>query len=262
MASLYEITKGEDVELYRVLSQAGADAELARSIIRRPELATMMISAVRELLAPSMFSTPQEVFDRFVGYANEQNWPFFGTDQIEELHQRMPISHTSSIDRLLALDIWLGDLPNTFQALAGWIAHEQSKVGNGFWRWDKLKFDSEHLRLLNPDRYGDKPSVHWVELDMTANRGTRPKDVRNPEKSAGLQVMSAFAAHPNYPPTIDYDKTPGAWAAGIQVTIPGEGAWADVPILGWGSGGREVDLGAGWDGRRHGGCAVPVVREL
>lgn len=212
-------------------------------------------------IGPAIFSNPQEIFDRFVGYANEQNWPFFGTDQIEELHQQMPVGHVSTLDRLLSLDIWLGDLPTTFEALAGWIEYEQRRTGNGFWRYDGLKSDPDHLRLLDSNRYGDKPSVRWVELDMTAHRGSRPKDVRD-KATAGLQVMTAFAVHPAYPPAIDYDTIPGAWAAGLQATVPGKEAWTDVPILCWFRDGREVSLHAHWGAHRYGSCAVPVCREL
>jgi len=261
MASLYDITKGEDVEFYRVLSRAGVDAELARAIIKRPELAATMIDAVREQLAPPLFSTPQEIYDRFVAYAGGQNWPVFDNHQVINVHQTMPVDHVSSLNKLLALDVWLGDLPTTFEGLAGWIEYQSRATGNGFRRWDELRSDAKHLRLFDSARYAKKPSVKWVELDMTANRGARPKDVRD-KTSAGLQVMTAFAVHPNYPSAIDYDAIPGAWAAGLQASIPGREAWTDVPILSWSRTDREVSLTPHWDGNRDPDYAVPRVREL
>lgn len=208
---------------------------------------------------PQVFSTPEEILGRFSYYAGFQDWPV--TDLLDQLKQTMPTDHVSSLDHLLTLDVWLGDLPTTFEALAGWIKHEQKIIDNGYWRYDGLKSDAEHLRLLNPDRYGKEPSVKWVELDMTANRGSAPKDVRG-DDSAGLQVLSAFAAHPAYPPAIDYETIPGAWAAGLQANVPGSEAWADVPILDWNGIDREVGLGASWDDDRSDDYAVPVVREL
>lgn len=211
---------------------------------------------------PAIFSTPQKVYDRFVAYAGDQNWPVFDDHQVINVHQTMPRDHVNSLDHLLTLDIWLGDLSITFEALAGWIEYEQRQAGNGFWRWDSLKSGAKQLRLLNPDRYGDEPSVRWVELDMTANCGSRPRDVRNPETSAGLQVMTAFAVHPAYPPAIDYDTIPGAWLPGLQANVPGDGDWRSVPILDWDRSSREVKLDAGWGGDRNPDCAVPVCGEL
>lgn len=208
---------------------------------------------------PQVFSTPEEILGRFSYYAGFQDWPV--TDLLDQLKQTMPTDHVSSLDHLLTLDVWLGDLPTTFEALADWIKHEQKIIDNGYWRYDGLKSDAEHLRLVDPKRYGKTPSVKWVELDMTANRGSAPKDVRD-DGSAGLQVMTAFAVHPNYPPAIDYEAIPGAWAAGLQANIPGYEAWTDVPILYWYRFYRQVCLVAYWDGYRYDYYAVPVVREL
>ncbi len=222
--------------------------------IDRKAFAALMVPPV-----PQIFSTPQEILGHFAFYAGNQGWPV--ANLIDQLTEQMPTDHVSSLDHLLTLDIWLGDLPTTFEALAGWIEYQSRQAGNGFWRWDSLKSGAKQLRLLNPDRYGDEPSVKWVELDMTANRGSRPKDVRD-KSSAGLQVMTAFAVHPAYPPAIDYDTIPGAWAAGLQANIPGNEAWTNVPILYWYRTYREVSLSAARDGGRDSDYAVPEVREL
>lgn len=224
--------------------------------IDRKSFAALMIPP-----APQIFSTPQEILARFTYYAIHQGGWDIGEGWIKQLEDSMPADHVSTLDHLLTLDVWLGDLPTTFEALAGWIEYEQRQAGNGFWRWDGLHSDTEYLRLLNPKRYSDRYSVRWVELDMTANRGSRPKDVRN-ESSAGLQVMTAFAVHPAYPPAIDYETIPGAWATGLQLTGPGYEAWTLVPILYWDRRYRKVDLNAYWDGNRDGDYAVPVCGEL
>lgn len=223
--------------------------------IDRGAFAALMVPPV-----PQIFSTPQEILGYFAFYAGNQGWPV--ANLIDQLTEQMPTDHVNSLDHLLTLDIWLGDLLTTFEALAGWIEYQSRQAGNGFWRWDSLKSGTKHLRLLNPDRYGDEPSIKWVELDMLANRGSRPRDVRNPQTSAGLQVMTAFAVHPAYPPAIDYETIPGSWAAGLQANIPGFEAWTLAPILYWGRYDREVDLSAYWDDYRDDNAAVPVVREL
>lgn len=206
-----------------------------------------------------LFSTPQEILARFAFYAGNQGLPPVVLAQLEE---SLPADHVSSLNGMLAPDIWLGDLPTTFEFLVGWLQYEQRQAGNGYWRWDGLKSDTKHLRLLDPDRYGKEPSGRWVELDMLAKRGNSPKEARDPAKSAGLQVVSAFAANPAYPPAIDYDTIPGAWAAGLQAKPPENRDWQGVPILGWRGFYRQVGVSADWDYGRHSHYAVPEVREL
>jgi hypothetical protein len=169
---------------------------------------------------PSLFSTPPEILAMFVSYAGFRAWPVTGLP--DHLHEQMSTDHVSSPERVLTLDVWLGDLPTTFESLAAWIGFEQRQLGRGFWRYYGLKSDAKHLRLLNPGRYGKKPSVRWVEVDLTANweiqKGVVPHDVRDPETSAGLQVMTAVAVHPAYPLAIDGKTIPlvfFAWSGSL-----------------------------------------------
>jgi len=265
MTRLYDIPHGQILQFERLLVDRGdLKGEEVEAILRQPELVDAMVTALREQLAPPLFCTPEEILARFTFYAGNQGWPV--TNLIDQLTEQMPTDHVSSLNSVLALDVWLGDLPTTFEALAGWIKHEQHQAGNGFWRYDGLLSDAKHLRLLNPDRYGTEPSVRWVKLDMLAHwdkrNGTRPRDVRDSSKSAGLQVMTAFAVHPAYPPAIDYETIPGAWLPGLQATIPGSEAWTLLPILYWNGDDREVGLGAYWDDDRYRFYAVPEFREL
>jgi len=256
---LLELFAGATTDEVQRLIAAGDLLKLMMQVdlsrIDREAFAALLISP-----PPALFCTPQEVLGRFLIYQGENDWPF-GLDILSQLRETMPTNHVSDLNKVLALDVWLGDLPTTFEALAGWIEYEQRQAGNGFWRWGELRSDAKYLCLLDPKRYGKLPSVKWVELDMTANRGSRPKDVRD-KSSAGLQVMTAFAVHPAYPPAIDYDTIPGAWAAGLQANIPGNEAWTNVPILYWYRTYREVSLHAAGDGRRSSNYAVPEVREL
>jgi hypothetical protein len=216
------------------------------------------------VVGPSLFSTPQDILAKFAFYADSQDWPVSAV--LDQLHQQMPTDHVSSLDKLLTLDVWLGDLATTFDALAGWIKDEQHQVGNGFWRYHGLKSDAKHLRLLDPQRYGRQPSVRWVELDMTANwdkqDGVAPNDVRDAKISAGLQVMTAFAVHSAYPLAIDGKTIPSAWLPGLEVFVSTGAAWQDLPLLGLGSKRPQVHLDANWGARRLRHYAAPVVREL
>jgi len=157
------------------------------------------------VVGPSLFSTPQEIVAKFVFYAGFRAWPV--TALLDDVHQQVPTEHVSNVHKVLTLDVWLGDLPTTFEELASWIGYGQRQIGRGFWRYYGLKSDVKHLRLLDPKRYGEKPSVRWVELDLAANwdtkNGVAPNDARDPKTSAGLQVMTAFAVHPAYPLAID-----------------------------------------------------------
>ncbi len=252
---LLELFAGATTDEVQRLIAAGDLLKLMMQVdlsrIDREAFAALLISP-----PPALFCTPQEVLGRFLIYQGENDWPF-GLDILSQLRETMPTNHVSDLNKVLALDVWLGDLPTTFEALAGWIEYEQRQAGNGFWRWGELRSDAKYLCLLDPKRYGKLPSVKWVELDMLANwdkrNGTQPRDVRDPKTSAGRQVMTAFAIHPAYPPAIDYETIPGAWMAGLQANIPGSEAWALVPILRWYGHDRKVYLRADWDDYRYRG---------
>lgn len=208
-----------------------------------------------------LFMPPLTILASFWNRAQKRNWQF-SVDQFEQLCEEMPVNHNSTLSSVLTLDIWLGDLGKTFEELWAWVRDEHQYT----WRSDGLKSGKEQLRLLNPDRYGDQPSVKWVVVDLTANwdkqNGLRPCDVRDAATSAGLELLTTAAIHPDWIRNMDYETIPGVCLSGLWATVPGRYTWQHVPILYWDRYGREVHLDVRWDDHRHSNYAVPVSREM
>jgi hypothetical protein len=263
VVSLHDITVGDDIEFKRVLASAGFDGDMVKALLRKPQLADSWVANLREQLAPpaptfdQLFCTPEQIFDAFVVRARDRKWTF-SDEQLQQLREAMPTLHKNSLTSVLTLDIWLGDLPTTFEELWSWNKDVHAKT----WRYDGLKSDKRHLRLLDSKCYGNQPSAKWVVLDVTANRGQAPKDVREPANSPAFAVLAAAVLHPEWPKAINYDTIPGVWLPGLEATVPGWDAWRYVPILHWYEFDHGLDLRAYWDDYRYSDYAVPVFREL
>lgn len=265
MARLHDMTQGQVDQLLRKLAAAGLDSDAADAVMRSPELAQKWVTDLREQLKPptptfeQLFRSPEELYADFVA-ESPQFGRRFAPKQLESLRRSMPVDFTSRLDSVLVLDVWLGDLPTTFEMLWEW---NQAVHGHqNTWRYDSLQSWPGKLRLLDPERYGNQPSVRWVVLDLTANRGERPKDVRNAATSPGTAVLAAAALHPEWATAINYDTVPGVWLPGLQATVPGARPWQYVPLLLWNRFFRTVYLSAHWDGLWDPDYAVPVFREL
>lgn len=249
---------------------SGCTTEEVQNVIEASDLLKLMVradlkkvdrQAFAALLAPpvptfeNLFRTPEQLFEAFKARNTERKWGF-SDEQIRQLCEQIPTLHKSTLQRLLTLRIWLGELSFTFEELWSW----NKDVHDATWRWDYLKSDKKHLRLLDGKLYGKQLSVEWVVIDVTTNRGEAPKDVRNPSTSPDVEIFAAAALHPDWPKAINYDTIPGVWLPGLQATVPGGDAWGHVPVLRRHD--RKVHLHAGWDDGRLSYYAVPVFREL
>lgn len=130
------------------------------------------------------------------------------------------------------------------------------------YRWDALRSDSEHLKLL--DGIEHTPGLRWVRDDMGANWeksvGMYPLDVRGPRISPHASILSAAALHPAWVQAMDEINIPHVWISGYMVTVFGSSAWGGVPYLGFFRGDREVFLNADGAGSRFRGYAVPSLQ--
>lgn len=264
MASLHDVTVGQDIEFKRVLAKAGMDFDMVETIIRKPQLADGMVGWLREQLAPPL---PELFVSLETQLANVRNWNQMRgwgfTDADFDSIDLTPSEHTGLVVDVIV--VYLPDegktsgIQRTFEEL--WdIA---SSVQPGKWRYESLKSDKKHLRLL--DGIEHKPGIRRVTLDLGANwdttNGIRPVDVRN-QDSVHAEALAAAAHFPNWVQAMDGERVPYVWMPGYQVTIPGSEAWRGVPSLCWGSVSRGVRLGAGWDvDRDRWACPVVVRRE-
>lgn len=212
------------------------------------------------------FSSPEDIVEKFRAYAASHGWPF-SEDRLKQLERETPASHVSRHDSVLTLDVWLGSLYATFEHLKAWIDYESQGCYRAIWRHPTLAADPAHLRLFDSTRYGDELTVRWVELNMFANRsspGTAvPREIRAPETSAGLQVLTALALHSE----VYMQETPGenypeeVVLAGLEYGTDMNG-WVFAPMLQWMANGDVVLNGEILDSACHRDWALPEVRDL
>ena len=83
MASLHEVTVGQDIEFKRVLAKAGMDSRLVETIIRKPQLADGMVGWLREQLAPplpELFVSLETQLANVRRWNTVRNWGFTDAD--------------------------------------------------------------------------------------------------------------------------------------------------------------------------------------
>lgn len=137
------------------------------------------------------------------------------------------------------------------------------------WRWDELKLDSEHLRLLTSNVRQYEPGIHRIRIDLVAhwepeNRRTleevREQAKVSNETLAQLEVLSAYGLHSELFREQDGENLPYSDMPGTDVSVPGNSKPYALCVS-WGPFGREAGLGAGWVSGRGGEGAAPVLRE-
>jgi hypothetical protein len=185
------------------------------------------------------FSAPQAILDWFKGYSEWRRWPF-DDEVFERLKLSMEPTYVSRHDAVLTLDVWLGELPLTFEELVGWITQATRNTYRSLWRHPSMSSTPNALRLLDSSRYTERPSAKWVHVDMLANRqsggmsGAAPRDIRVPGQSAGLQVLTAAAVHPHVYLQQDMpeDFPDAVWMLGLEHGTEMNG-WAFSPMFHW-----------------------------
>jgi hypothetical protein len=98
-------------------------------------------------------------------------------------------------------------------------------------------------------------------IDLGANHGSSPSDVRDPKTSTHAGILAAAALHPAWVRSMDGDRVPHTWLPGYQVSVPDDDPWRGVPFLNWYRGVRKVTLGCYGDDNRFGKWSVPSSRE-
>lgn len=214
---------------------------------------------------PGWFVSPAEQLANVRRWNEERGWGFADSDFPVVIPDFTP----SQTLEVLVLAVYLPDEGKGRKQVPGYVrtANELWQIARegqpNWWQWDELKLDADHLRLL--DGVTHTPGIRWVALDLgahwNAKDGVRPRDVRG-ENSAHAEILAAAAHFPQWVQAMDGEKVPYAWLPGYQVTIPGDEAWTDVPILDWDRISRGAYLSADWDVDRDWRYAVPVVREL
>ena len=137
------------------------------------------------------------------------------------------------------------------------------------WRWDELKLDSEHLRLLTSNVRQYEPGIHRVRINLVAHwepeNGRTLEEVRDQAKGtdeilAQLEVLSVYGIHLELLCEQDGENLPYSDMTGTDVTVPG-GSRPYALCVFWRPADRGAGLGARSVGRRGSSWAAPILRE-
>lgn len=235
-------------DLLRRVKEGSLSYEVVMSELQR---------VVEGALINGMFISPHAQLALARKRNDECGWGFAGKE-FAALEKAIPAWPEGRLSAII-LDVSLDSVSETFEEAWRFAASVQP----AHWRWDSLKSDAEHLRVLDGIKH--RLGLRWVVVDLGANwdktNGIRPQDVRNPQTSPHSAILWAASYFPKWVQAMDGKNIPYVWLPGHQVTIPGGGAWADVPSLSWFGVFRRVELGADDASGRSGGWAVPVSRE-
>ncbi len=148
----------------------------------------------------------------------------------------------------------------TIAFLLGFVQSQMEKLGLNYYQWEgynDLLTKKDVIRLL-PGIEHPRKCLRWEIVDLGANRGKKPCDVRN-ENSPHAAVLAAAGFHTNWSTSMDGDKIPYVFMPGYQVTVPSGDSWQYVPHIWFHQHDRRLRIGCSWDGYCNQGWAVVVV---
>ena len=99
-----------------------------------------------------------------------------------------------------------------------------------WWRWPKIETDKKHLRLLAGND-SHEAVFGWVCADMNANRQRDSITAVRSGDSLSDELLAFCWQFPRYCKAIDYEESPGLFAAGYELSVEGCEDWSDVPIV-------------------------------
>ncbi len=281
---LFQLSVGKDIRLREILDAAGLNAEhvaallvtdgVERGLTRAEDRDTSSLSKwwveqLQDRLEQARFDrynhlllSLDDQLDRLRSY-NREYWDNRLTDEqlaAVDTSGDLP-QHASD---LTTFHVQFDSLEETVEMW--WRVHvgEQPK----HWRWDELKLNSEHLRLLTSNVRQYEPGIHRVRINLVANwepeNGRTVEEVRDGAKGTGeilaqLEVLSAYGIHSELLREQDGENLPYSDMPGTDVTVPG-GSEPCALYVYWDPGHRKANLSASWVGNRDSDWAAPVLR--
>lgn|GEM_PF-2327330 len=224
MASFYDLTAGQIVELHRVLSSKGFTREKAEFIIQHPELASLMVGAVddpRSRMASIQWTPVGEYVERIMDRSRLCDWGFNELDAIQlgaALHDHAsPFMPTS-------VSIWLCNLTRSWSEMMYWLRDEVCMLGYSL----ETYFNPGCISFQPGSEQDGFRRLSVVDLDIgtfwdVAN-GMTPRDVRLfMPRWPGLEVATLLALNPLVCIAMNGLTVPFMLAPGLNVsshTIP------------------------------------------
>lgn len=271
MASLHNITIGEDTEFKGRLARAGFSAEVIREINRNDDMAGIMYEALMRhtafTLVHGLFTKPEKQIERVREWNKEFGWGI-SDEAFAEAEKSVPAWPEEKLvavvlvpylaDKKAEDDTVTTGLERTFHEL--WMRAKAEQDAN--WRWDGYdKAGSDRLRLHKGIEHPSTSSGHamlrWEVIDLGCNRNKKPMDVRSSKSSPNAGILAAAALHPQWVKSMDCDKVPYVWIPGYEVQVPDGEPWTYVPSLYFDRGKRELQLSDHWCDCYGSSWAVP-----
>lgn len=269
MTSIFRAGYGEINEFVGHLSLAGMNLERLRLVNEDASLAAYMVRAFEEGICENAkkaitnpFALPAETLLERLRQANRtQGWGIKRKD-IDALAQTAPALPEGRL-AFLSLRIRFGEGQKGVEETAN--AHIAEILGVhgecNIWRWDYLRTDKRHLRLLAGNET-HKPSLEWCVIDLDTHRKRQSITAVRGPKSIADEGLALSWLYPEYIRTIDYKENPGFFLGGYELNIPEyDGSWGRVPIVERHLAIGVVCLDASWRSDDYSYDSVPSLRE-
>jgi hypothetical protein len=270
MTSIFKAGYGEVNEFLGRLDRAGVSLERLRQVNRDASLADRVAQAFEDgVIKPSAvaqsnpFALPaRTLIERFRQANQAQGWGIT-EDAFTRLLDTAPTLPEGRL-AFRSFRIRFGEgQPGVEETANAHIAeiirvHGEQNVR----RWDDLRTDRKHLRLLAGNKT-HKPTVEWCVIDLDAHRRRQSVTaVRGPKSIADEGLVLPWL-YPGYQRSIDYKVNPGYYLAGYELHVPGSGqdTWSHAPLALWHLDEGKVYLCAFWRSDDGWDYAVPSLRE-
>ena len=272
MASLHQLTIGEDTEFKRVLATAGFDAETIRKINKNPDIVSVMLTAVRQHPAFRL------IHGRFTPLADKlemiKSWPGIKPEDVDAalkaaMENGTIAGYETEVGKNPFLDILVTVYRESIPATLVYARERMQEAwGEKYYEWTEAyaqNVDDERVKAVP----GAKPFIpnriviEVVDFGANWNRkdGLILEDVQKAQapQLADFAVIYNAVQSPEWLRQMDGEKVPYALVAALLLSVPGGDSWRYSPSV-WHRGGK-AGLGGDHVGHRFDDRAVPVLRE-
>lgn len=240
MTSLLTVSIEEFQQFVSKLAEAGFTAETARAVIANPEFAKMILDAARRR-NPFEMTVPEQI--KALTTANREMGWGISNETIIRLAETAP-AWPNGFDSYRSFRIRFGEgcegVAQTFEAHALRIQGVHKDLE--FCRWEFLRSDNNHLRLLSGNTT-HKPTIDWIIVHLDANRVRKsgvPIRDSNLLADEGLVMAWLF---PERLRATDRVQWTIWYCAGYEVNIPEiHCSWNNAPYVSIRPGKDIVDL--------------------
>lgn len=266
--SLARLTRGDEMQFFLQLQEAGYTPEQILKLNQHPEvLATMRATMVEHpvfRLIHGRFTPLAEVLEAVKRYPSVTEADIaLALEEAQRSGRLARYEEASPKNPLLTpvVTVYRATVPETLCYARDRMAEA---FGDTFAQWEEAYgsgVDENRVRLLEgaPDH---RNCIRIEVVDLGAHwdpkNGFIPKDVRS-IKSATFTVIYAAAQNPEWVRQMNGRDVPYALSGGLELNVPGYDLWARLPDV-WHRGG-EAGLDGRWIGYQEHEYALPCLWE-